>query len=90
MFNSIRYKIVLCMVWVQIALVPIVVVMMSVADYALLWRWDLSYHLMMVCYILGLTALPVSLCLKLPKLLKCGLGLISLFRPLSHFQCCCL
>lgn len=85
MFNSIRYKIVLWMVWVQIALVPIVVVMMSMADYALLWRWDLSYHLMMVCYILGLTALPVSLCLKLPKLLKWWLRLDFLISPIIAF-----
>lgn len=58
------------MVWVQIALAPVVIVMMNVSDNnGTFWRWNLVNWLMVGGYILGLLALPVSRGLEKPKLL---------------------
>lgn len=70
MSDSLRYKIVLWMVWAQIALLPVVIIMMNVTGNGLLWRWNLPNNLMVGGYILGLLALPVSRGLEKPKLLK--------------------
>ena len=70
MSDSLRYKIVLWMVWVQIALLPVIIVMINVTDGGVMWRWDLINNLLAVGYILGLLALPVSRGLEKPKFLK--------------------
>ena len=70
MSDSLRYKIVLWMVWVQIALLPIIIVMINVTNSGVMWRWNLINNLLVVGYILGLLALPVSRGLEKPKLLK--------------------
>lgn len=70
MSESLRYKIVIWMVWVQIALLPVIIVMINVTNGGVMWRWNLIYNLLVVGYILGLLALPVSRGLEKPGLLK--------------------
>lgn len=45
MSDSLRYKIVLWMVWVQIALLPVIIVMINVTDGGVMWRWNLINNL---------------------------------------------
>lgn len=70
MSDSLRYKIVLWMVWVQIALLPVIIVMIYVTNSGVMWRWNLINNLLVVGYILGLLALPVSRGLEKPRFLK--------------------
>lgn len=70
MSDSLRYKIVLWMVGVQIALLPVIIVMINVTNSGVMWRWNLINNLLVVGYILGLLALPVSRVLEKPKFLK--------------------
>lgn len=70
MSDSLRYKIVLWMVWVQIALLPFIIVMINVTNSGVMWRWNLINTLLVVGYILGLLVLPVSRGLEKPKFLK--------------------
>lgn len=70
MSESARYKIVLWMVWVQIALLLVIIVMINVTNSGVMWRWNLINNLLVVGYILGLLALPVSRGLEKPRLLK--------------------
>jgi len=58
------------MVWVQIALLPVIIVMISVTNSGVMWRWNLINNLLVTGYILGLLALPVSRGLEKPKFLK--------------------
>lgn len=70
MSDSLRYRIVLCIVWVQIALLPVIIVMITVTNNGVMWRWNLINNLLVVGYVLGLLALPVSRGLEKPGLLK--------------------
>lgn len=70
MSDSLRYKIVLWMVWVQIALLPIIIVMINETNSGVMWRWNLLNWMMAGGYILGLLALPISRGLEKPKFLK--------------------
>lgn len=70
MSDSLRYKIVLWMVWAQIALLPVVIVMINVTNSGVIWRWNLLNWMMVGGYVLGLLAFPVSRGLEKPKLLK--------------------
>lgn len=70
MSESLRYKIVLWVVWVQIALLPVIIVMINVTNGGVMWRWNLINNFLVVGYILGLLALPVSRGLEKPGLLK--------------------
>ena len=70
MSESARYKIVLWMVWVQIALLPVIILMINVTESGVMWRWNLINNLLVAGYILGLLALPVSRGLEKPGLLK--------------------
>lgn len=70
MSESARYKIVLWMVWVQIALLPVVILMINVTNSGVMWRWNLLNWLMVGGYVLGLLALPVSRGLQKPRFLK--------------------
>lgn len=70
MSDSLRYKIVLWMVWAQIALLPVVILMINVTESGVMWRWNLISWLMIGGYVLGLLALPASRGLEKPRLLK--------------------
>lgn len=70
MSESARYKIVLWMVWVQIALLPVIILMINVTESGVMWRWNLINNLLVAGYILGLLALPVSRGLEKPGFLK--------------------
>lgn len=70
MSDSLRYKIVLWVVWVQIAFLPVVILMINVTNSGVMWRWNLINNLLVVGYILGLLALPVSRGLEKPRFLK--------------------
>ena len=70
MSDSLRYKIVLCMVWGHIALLPIIYMMLCVTEHGVLWRWNLVNCLMVGGYLIGLLALPFSRGLEKPNLLK--------------------
>lgn len=59
------------MVWVQLALIPIVYFMMWAVDGApYIWRWNLLAWTMLEGYLIGILALPLSRGLDKPKLLK--------------------
>ena len=70
MSDSLRYKIVLWMVWAQLALLPIIYMMLCVTEHGVLWRWNLNNWLMVSGYLIGLLALPFSRGLEKPNLLK--------------------
>ena len=70
MSDSLRYKIVLWLVWGQLALLPIIYMMLCVTEHGVLWRWNLVNWLNVVGYLIGLIALPLSRGLEKPKLLK--------------------
>ena len=70
MSDTLRYKIVLWMVWVQIALLPIIHLMLYITNNDLMWRWNLLNWLMVGGYLIGLLALPFSRGLEKPVLLK--------------------
>lgn len=54
----------------QIALLPVIIVMIYVTNSGVMWRWNLINNLLVVGYILGLLALPVSRGLEKPRFLK--------------------
>lgn len=58
------------MVWVQIALLPVIYLMLYVTDNDLMWRWNIVNWLMVGGYLIGLLALPFSRGLEKPKFLK--------------------
>ena len=68
--DSLRYKIVLWLVWVQLALLPINYMMLCVTEHGVLWRWNLVNWLLVGGYLIGLIALPFSRGLEKPTLLK--------------------
>ncbi len=70
MSDTLRYKIVLWMVWVQIALLPIIYLMLYITNNDLMWRWNLLNWFMVGGYLIGLLALPFSRGLEKPVLLK--------------------
>ena len=70
MSDTLRYKIVLWMVWVQIALLPVICLMLYVVSDGLLWRWNLLNWLMVGGYLIGLFSLPFSRGLEKPVFLK--------------------
>lgn len=70
MSDTLRYKIILWMVWVQIALLPIIYLMLYVTNNDLMWRWNLVNWLLVGGYLIGLLALPVSRGLEKPRFLK--------------------
>ena len=70
MTESLRYKIVISMVWGQIALLPVIYLMLYVTTNDLMWRWNLVNWLLVGGYLIGLLALPVSRGLEKPMFLK--------------------
>ena len=75
------------MVWVQLALIPIVYIMMwAVEGKPYIWRWNLLAWFMLAGYLIGILALPLSHGLDKSKLLKWWLRIdfvttILLFIP---------
>ena len=58
------------MVWMQIALAPIGIVMINMTNNGVMWRWNLLNWLLVMGYVLGLLALPISRGHEKSKLLK--------------------
>ena len=87
MKEPLRYKICLWMVWLQLALIPIVYLMMWAVDGTpYIWRWNLLSWVMLAGYLIGKLALPLSRGLDKPKFLKWWLRIdfvatILLFIP---------
>ena len=87
MKGSLRYKVCLWMVWGQLALIPIVYLMMLAIDgKPYIWRWNLLSWAILTGYLVGFIALPLSRGLDKPKLLKWWLRIdfvatILLFIP---------
>ena len=75
------------MVWLQLALIPIVYLMMWAVDGTpYIWRWNLLSWVMLAGYLIGILALPLSRGLDKPKFLKWWLRIdfvatILLFIP---------
>ena len=70
MSESLRYKIVLWVVWVQIALLPIWLCMGCLIAHNQSWRWGLDTWVFIVGFLLGLVALPLGSGLDKPQFLK--------------------
>lgn len=70
MKTSLRYKIVLCMVWVQLALLPVAIWMVMILDNHQLWRWNLDLWVWMFGFALGLFIKPIVGNIETPKILK--------------------
>lgn len=83
MSDTLRYKIVLWMVWVQIALLPIIYLMLYITNNDLMWRWNLLNWLMVGGYLIGLLALPFSRGLEKPVLLKWWLRIDFWFSAIT-------
>lgn len=70
MSDSLRYKIVLWIVWVQIALLPIWLCMEYMVDRHHEWRWGLDTWIFIAGFILGVLALPFGKGIDKPRFLK--------------------
>ena len=71
------------MVWVQLALLPVIIVMINVTNGGVLWRWNLINNILVVGYILGLLALPASRGLEKPVFLKWWLRIDFWFSAIA-------
>lgn len=85
MSDSLRYKIVLWLVWVQIALLPIWVCMVYFCPYSYAWRWGLDAWVFIAAFLLGLFLLPLSRDLELPNVLKWWLRIDFSFTLILAF-----
>lgn len=70
MSDSLRYKIVIWLAWVQIALAPIWLCMEYLIPHNQSWRWGLDTWVFIVGFMLGLVALPLGKGLDKPRILK--------------------
>lgn len=70
MKTSLRYKIVLWMVWVQLALLPVIIYMNQLEVYPEVWRWNISNWIPITGYVIGLLVLPMSRNLAISPILK--------------------
>lgn len=70
MKTSLRYKIVLWMVWAQLALLPIAIGMVMILDNHQLWRWNLDLWVWMFGFALGLFIKPIAGDIEVPQILK--------------------
>ena len=70
MKTSLRYKIVLWMVWVQLALLPVAIGMEMILDNHQLWRWNLDLWVWMFGFALGLFIKPIAGDIETPQILK--------------------
>ncbi len=88
MSDSLRYKIVLWLVWVQIALIVMAVLMIDHTDPNLVWRWNVPFWTLLIGYVLGFLLLPFSRGLEKSKTLKRWLR-IDLFISILMFVPAC-
>ncbi len=58
--DSLRYKIVLWLVWVQIALIVMAFFMIDHTDPDRVWRWNVPFWTLLIGYVLGFLLLPFS------------------------------
>lgn len=70
MSDSLRYKIVLWMVWLKPALIAIAICMIEFAVPGRVWRWNIPFWTLLVGYVLGFLLLPLSRGLEKPSILK--------------------
>lgn len=70
MSDSLRYKIVLWLVWVQIALIVIAFFMIEHTGPDRVWRWNVPFWTLLSGYFLGFLLLPLSRGLKKSNMLK--------------------
>ena len=70
MSASLRYKLLLCVVWGQIAFLPVWLCMDCLIAHDQAWRWGLDTWVFIVGFILGLVALPLGNGLDKPQFLK--------------------
>ena len=70
MSESLRYKIVLCMVWLQPVLIVIAICMIEFTAPGRVWRWNIPFWTLLVGYVLGFLLLPFSRRLEKPSVLK--------------------
>lgn len=70
MSDSLRYKVVLWMVWLQPALIAIAICMIEFTAPGRVWRWNIPFWTLFVGYILGFLLLPLSRGLERPNALK--------------------
>ena len=76
MKTSLRYKIVLWMVWVQLALLPVIIYMNRLEVYPEVWRWNISNWIPITGYVIGLLVLPMSRNLAISPILRACLKTI--------------
>lgn len=70
MSESLRYKIVLWMVWLQPVLIVIAICMIEFTAPGRVWRWNIPFWTLLVGYVLGFLLLPFSRRLEKPSVLK--------------------
>ncbi len=70
METPLRYNIALCMVWVQLALLPVAIGMEMILDNHQLWRWNLDLWVWMFGFALGLFIKPIASDIETPQILK--------------------
>lgn len=70
MSDTLRYKIVLWMVWLQPALIALAICMIEFPEPDRVWRWNMPFWTLLVGYVLGFLLLPFSRGLEKPSLLK--------------------
>lgn len=70
MSESLRYKIVLWVVWVQPVLIAIAICMIEFTAPGRVWRWNIPFWTLLVGYVLGFLLLPFSRGLEKPSVLK--------------------
>lgn len=86
--DSLRYKIVLWLVWVQIALIVMAFFMIDHTDPDRVWRWNVPFWTLLIGYVLGFLLLPFSRGLEKSKTLKRWLR-IDLFISILMFVPAC-
>lgn len=70
MSDSLRYKIVLWLAWLQPALIAIAICMIEFTGPDRVWRWNVPFWTLLIGYILGFLLLPFSRGLEKPSVLK--------------------
>lgn len=93
MCKSTRYKIVVWLVWVQIALMPISILLIIIPGADRIWRWDIPFWTLSIGYVLGLVLLPLSYGVEKDKSLKWWLRIdfvlsILIFVPFGLILLC--
>ncbi len=70
MAESTRYKILMCLVWLQIVIIPITLLMIEYTGPDRVWRWNVPFRTLLIGYSLGYLLLPFSRGLEKSGILK--------------------